>query len=90
MPQLPQPRFQSDNPYWRKISLFPFLREEIRPKLSAMDFLYATSWEIRSRDIHGASCVRLAMLKSFPAWMDANKALAKSQQEKRNHAKAAN
>lgn len=61
---LPRPQFSLDNPYWR-IPEMGF-RIEYRPRLSARDFLYATSWEINRRfDVHGANCVRVAMQRSF-------------------------
>jgi hypothetical protein len=60
----PQPNFSSDNPYW-KPERFLFVFPEYRPKMNAQDFMYASTWEIYKRDIHGAACVRTAMQRSF-------------------------
>jgi hypothetical protein len=58
------PTFSSDNPHW-PTDRFLFVRPEYRPQLTAHDFLFATTWELWKRDIHGAYCVRSAMQRSF-------------------------
>jgi hypothetical protein len=58
------PIFDSTNPYWNT-ERFLFVRPEYRPTFTAHDFLFATTWELWKRDIHGAYCVRSAMQRSF-------------------------
>ena len=65
-PLLPRPNFSSDNPYWRNpADRWGWVMLEARPKLTAQDFLFATSWEMWRKDIHGACLVRQAMMRSF-------------------------
>lgn len=61
---LPRPQFSSDNPLWR-IPQVQGLHRQYWPRLSARDFLYATTWEMYRRDVHGANCVRRAMERTF-------------------------
>lgn len=58
---LPTPQFSSENPFWKNpAATHGFLSPAYRPRLSAQDFLYATTWEIWRRDHHMAYCVRVA------------------------------
>jgi hypothetical protein len=58
---LPKPQFSSANPYWRNpADDWPFLLPDYRPKLSAQDFMFATTWEIWRPDWHMANLVRIA------------------------------
>ncbi len=58
---LPKPIFSTANPYWQDPRKFwGNIAPEIQPKLSARDFLYATTWEIWRWDVQGAYCVRQA------------------------------
>jgi hypothetical protein len=62
---LPRPQFSSENPYWwGRDDRMTFLRHELRPKPTAKDFLYATTWEIWRRDVHMANCVRIAVQRT--------------------------
>src|ERR1700675_2009875 len=57
----PRPQFSTANPYWQDPrKFFKGLAPEALPRLSARDFLYATTWEVWRPDIHGAYCVRSA------------------------------
>lgn len=58
---LPKPQFSTVNPYWQDPRKFwGNIAPEVRPRMSARDFLYATTWEIFRWDIQGAYCVRSA------------------------------
>lgn len=62
---LPLPKFSSENPYWKDpAETHSFLLPDYRPKLSAQDFLYASTWEIWRRDVHMANCVRVAVQRT--------------------------
>lgn len=58
-PFLPIPYFSLTNPYWANSNkVWDFIRPEFRPRNSARDFLYATTWELWRFDVHGAHLVR--------------------------------
>lgn len=62
---LPRPSFSRENPYWRA-EAFRWMDPQYRPRLTAVDFLYATTWEIsRPFDLHGAYCCKAAMLATY-------------------------
>jgi hypothetical protein len=49
---LPRPQFSPVNPYWVDPRKFwGWLRPNVRPRLSAIDFLYACTWEMERIDI---------------------------------------
>jgi hypothetical protein len=59
---LPKPQFSRDNPYWRG-DRFSFIVKSARPRYSALDFLYATVWEInRQFDTESACFIRHAVV----------------------------
>ena len=59
---LPRPEFSPNNPYWPDPRKLP--HPELAPKLSARDFLYATTWEMWHPDPHMAYCVRIATIET--------------------------
>jgi hypothetical protein len=62
---LPKPQFSASNPYWwGKNDRNTFLLPEFRPRPTARDFLYATTWEIWRPDWHMAYCIRIAMQRT--------------------------
>lgn len=64
-PFLPNPSFSSANPFWfDPAEKYPFLFHDYRPRPTAHDFLYATTWEIWRRDTHLAYCIRSAMQRT--------------------------
>jgi hypothetical protein len=63
---LPKPAFSTDNPYWVDPARYwGWLPSQFWPKLSARDYLYATTWEIRRWDVHGAYCSREALINTI-------------------------
>lgn len=89
MSKLPIPKFSSNNPYWKNpAELWGWLRPEYRPRLSARDFLYATTWEIYKWDVHGAHLVRQATIRTirinfrFEVWASVNRCLAQQREKK--------
>lgn len=62
---LPRPSFSAANPYWRDPRI-QGVYKEYQPKLSAQDFMYASTWEIWRRfDVHMAWCVRQATVDTI-------------------------
>lgn len=73
-PLLPTPKFSSDNPYWR-IPVISGLRRDYWQRLSAQDFLRASTWEITRRwDIKLAGQVRRELLMATDLWIIFTKA----------------
>lgn len=65
-PLLPKPQFHSQNPYWwDPRTTWTFLRPELRPRPSAIDFLNANVWEIWRPDYHMAHLVRQALVRTI-------------------------
>lgn len=89
---LPRPQFSSENPYWyNPAERWPFLLPDYRPRMTAQDFLYATTWEIWRRDTHMANCIRIAMQRTLRInwYMGIRRdiqELLKSQKENKKHA----
>lgn len=62
---LPRPQFSSENPFWfNPAEKWGFLFADYRPRMTAQDFLYASTWEIWRRDTHMAYCVRKAVQRT--------------------------
>lgn len=58
-----QPYFSQRNPYWQRT--MPYLRLELQPRPSMIDYLAAAWWELsRPFDVFGACLVRQACTRT--------------------------
>jgi hypothetical protein len=65
IPKFPLPRFSEDNPYWQDpAKWWGWLCPQARPRLTAQDFLYATTWEIYHLDWWMARMIREETVKA--------------------------
>lgn len=59
---MPLPEFSPENPYWfDPAKRWGFLLPQYRPRPTAQDFLYASTWEIMHTDVRATNMIRVGL-----------------------------